>query len=166
MKKSHKRFDFNRGQFDKLREEILFRLKEVSQTKVVAGLAAAVACAWLAKHPIAPFRWCWFLLAAFPLLGALRARAVGRKINLIGAYIRWLESQHTDDKTPGWETAIWPLANSRPKPTVPAQNEENWWKSANPVSYSGVDWIDWLFWSIFFLAAIMVGFSGFFSLGK
>ena len=155
-----RKFDFYNKQYEELRSEILFHLRELTRTPIYAVVAAAALWAWLATNQIpAQFRWCWFIAVAFPVLGALRSRATGRKIQLIGAYIRQFEKKVTHISIPGWETSIQTMLDSRNSASSGKhRNRAEWWSHANPHWYSGLDRTGWVLWSFFVVIAIAVGF--------
>ena len=159
-----RRFDYNK-QYEALRREIELHLRELSRIPNYTVIPAAGLWAWMAKNQIpARFRWCWFIAVVFPVLGALRSRAISRKIQLIGAYLRRFEKKVARIGIPGWETSIRTMLDSRNSASSSKhENQAQWWRDANPHWYSGLDRTGWLLWSLFFAVSLAIGFLEVFS---
>ena len=161
------RKDFYNNQFGALRQEILFHLGQAGRSETSAPVAAAGVWAWLAsQHLSAALAWCWFIPVLFPVFGVIRARSTGRKVQLIGAYLRYFEHATTADRICGWETATKAWLDSKIAGSRRQRRGDEWYSELGHSWHTGLDRTAWLYWSTLLVITAAIGLCGYISAVK
>jgi hypothetical protein len=127
--------EFRTREYELLKSEVQSYVAESRSLETYAVGGAVAVYAWLATHhDDLPSRVIWLVPLIFPILGAVRAWALGAHIEVIGSYLGKLECELQG--TPGWEAF---LAGKR-----------------GPLAAS-----TYLFWLLFLVASLAVSFSFF-----
>ncbi len=136
--------DFHKEEYLTLRKEIESGMSELRQIEQYSILAAGAVYAWVATVEISlDFEQiAWFIPLIFSVFGAIRSASIGTHLNLIGSYIREIESTylHGSDGPDGWENFAGKVdSRFRAKGTM-------------------------IFWASFILVTLLIGYGGAFGI--
>jgi hypothetical protein len=98
---------FSLKEYECLRAEIVWLLKDYRVLERNALIAVAISWAWLFENSDLP-RWAWFLPVLFVGLGALRASGIFKQFGVFHEYIAKIEEAFSRNKDlDGWEHFSW-----------------------------------------------------------
>ena len=87
-------FDFLKEEYLTLRKEIEAVILELRQLERNCVIAVALAFTWVATQTLKPeiAQVAWLVPSLIPIYGAIRARAIGKHLKVMGQYVKSIEN--------------------------------------------------------------------------